>query len=110
MEKLTLTILTICSVLSLTSERAVTSSVEISLSDNAMPLKPKIKEIRVEKMRALTGAESPTEMKSLDICGTDLGTMTEIGKRIFFAFGDTFGYEGDICQESAGLIGVRMCL
>jgi len=102
MEKLTLTILTICSVFSLTSERAVTSSAEISLSDNAMPLKPKIKEIRVEKVSALTGAESPTEMKSLDICGTDLGTMTEIGNRIFFAFGDTFGYEGDICRGIGG--------
>src|SRR5262249_52662143 len=70
--------------------------------DNAMPLKPKIKEIRVEKVSALTGAESPTEMKSLDICGTDLGTMTEIGNRIFFAFGDTFGYEGDVCRGIDG--------
>jgi hypothetical protein len=76
MEKLTLTILTIGSVLSLTSERAVTSDAGISLSDNAIPLEPKIKEIRIEKVSALTGAESPTEMKSLDICGTDLGTMT----------------------------------
>ncbi len=31
-------------------------------------------------------------MKTLDICGTDLGIMTEAHGRIFFAFGDTFGY------------------
>jgi len=31
-------------------------------------------------------------MKQLDICGTDLGIMTEADGRIFFAFGDTFGY------------------
>lgn len=102
MEKLTLTILTICSVFGLTSERAVTSAAGISLSNNASSLEPKIKEIRVEKVSALTGAESPTEMKSLDICGTDLGTMTEIGNRIFFAFGDTFGYNGDICRGIGG--------
>lgn len=28
--------------------------------------------------------------------------MTEIGNRIFFAFGDTFGYDGDICRGVGG--------
>jgi hypothetical protein len=43
---------------------------------------PEIKEIHVEKVRALTGPEAPVSTKPLDICGTDLGTMTEIGNRI----------------------------
>jgi hypothetical protein len=102
MEKLTLTILTISSVFSLTNDCGVTPAAEIPLSDKTISLAPKIKEIRVEKVSALTGAESPSEMKSLDICGTDLGTMTEIGNRIFFAFGDTFGYDGDICRGIGG--------
>jgi hypothetical protein len=78
---------------------AETSSGEIY---NPKPVEPKIKEIRVEMVRALTGSDSPTEMRSLDVCGTDLGTMTEVGNRIFFAFGDTFGYAGDICRGIGG--------
>jgi Domain of unknown function (DUF4185) len=70
--------------------------------ESSKPVKPKIKAIRVEKVRALTGSDSPTEMKPLDVCGTDLGTMTEIGHRIFFAFGDTFGYDGDVCRGVDG--------
>jgi hypothetical protein len=62
------------------------------LPDSAGALQPKIREIQVEKIRALTGPEAPVPTKRVDICGTDLGTMTEIGSRIFFAFGDTFGY------------------
>ena len=100
MEKLTLIILTIA--LSLTIEAGTTSADEISRFDHAQPIEPKIKEIHVENVRALTGNDSPTEMKSLDVCGTDLGTMTEIGNRIFFAFGDTFGYDGDICRGIGG--------
>jgi hypothetical protein len=53
---------------------------------------PRIKEIHVEKIGALTGPDSPNGELSADVCGTDLGTMTEIGRKIFFAFGDTFGY------------------
>jgi hypothetical protein len=69
---------------------------------NGEAVQPKIKEIQVEKVRALTGPDAPVDMKSLDICGTDLGTMTEIGDRIFFAFGDTFGYDGDFCRGVGG--------
>src|SRR5260370_30578492 len=100
MEKLTLIILTMA--LSITMECGVTSPNEISPFDNPQPVEPKIKEIQVEKVGALTGNNSPTEMKSIDVCGTDLGTMTEIGNRIFFAFGDTFGYDGDICRGIGG--------
>jgi hypothetical protein len=100
MEKLTLLILSMA--LSLTIEGVATSANEISRFDHAPPVEPKIKEIQVEQVRALTGNNSPTEMKSIDVCGTDLGTMTEIGNRIFFAFGDTFGYDGDICRGIGG--------
>src|ERR1700730_4976424 len=100
MEKLTLIILTIA--LSLTIESGTTSADEISRFDYAQPIEPKIKEIHVENVRALTGNDSPTEMKSLDVCGTALGTMTEVGNRIVFAFGDTFGYDGDICRGIGG--------
>ena len=68
--------------LSLTMESGTTSAGEISRFDYAQPVEPKIKEIHVENFRALTGNDSPTDMKSLDVCGTDLGTMTEIGNRI----------------------------
>ena len=69
-------------------------------SPEAVP--PKIKEIHVQKVGALTGPEAPFATKPLDICGTDLGTMTEIGNLIFFAFGDTFGYDGDSCRGAGG--------
>jgi Domain of unknown function (DUF4185) len=85
--------------LSLPVERAATSAEEMY---DPKPTNPRIKAIRVERVSALTGIDSPTEMKSLDICGTDLGTMTEIGNRIFFAFGDTFGYDGDNCRGIGG--------
>ena len=63
-----------------------------SFSPNRARASPRIKEIHVEKIGALTGPTSPNGEKSADVCGTDLGTMTELGRRIFFAFGDTFGY------------------
>ena len=55
---------------------------------------PMIKEVSIQIVGPLTGANSkvPDLMKRLDICGTDLGIMTEADGRIFFAFGDTFGY------------------
>jgi hypothetical protein len=89
-------------VCSLILQSESTSADENPSMASAKLVAPKIKEIRVEKVRALTGPDSPTEMKPLDVCGTDLGIMTEIGNRIFFAFGDTFGYEGDICRGVGG--------
>ena len=44
---------------------------------------------KVEKVRALTGPEAPTDMKPADVCGTDLGTIAETPDRLYFAFGDT---------------------
>jgi Domain of unknown function (DUF4185) len=60
----------------------------------AQPETPMIKEVSVQIVCPITGPSSkvPTLMKQLDICGTDLGIMTEADGRIFFAFGDTFGY------------------
>jgi hypothetical protein len=50
-------------------------------------------------VKPLSGPEAPSEMKRLDICGTDLGTMAEVGGTIVLAFGDTFGWQGDGCQR-----------
>jgi hypothetical protein len=97
-----LTLIVLTMVFSLALQLAATSADLAPLFEGSKPVEPRIKEIRVQKVRALTGIDSPTEMKSLDICGTDLGTMTEIGNRIFFAFGDTFGYDGDICRGIGG--------
>ena len=68
---------------------------------------PMIKEVSIQIVGPLTGPNSkvPDLMKGLDICGTDLGIMTEADGRIFFAFGDTFGYP---CSGLAGRIGARI--
>ena len=63
----------------------------------------RIKEVRVEKLGALTGPTSPNGERSADVCSTDLGTMSEIGQRIYFAFGDTFGYLGDEPKPISGV-------
>jgi hypothetical protein len=64
---------------------------------------PRIKEIRVEKIGALTGPTSPNGEKSADVCSTDLGTMTEVEHKIYFAFGDTFGYLGNDPKPLSGV-------
>ncbi len=66
------------------------------------PIQPKIISIRSWKICALTGPDALTDQKSIDICGTDLGIMTELNGRIYFAFGDTFGYDGDVCRGIGG--------
>jgi Domain of unknown function (DUF4185) len=63
---------------------------------------PRISEIRTTMVAALTGPQALTDQKVVDVCGTDIGTMTELNGRIFFAFGDTFGYDGDICRGIGG--------
>lgn len=55
--------------------------------------------VRTTLVGPLTGPEAPSEMKSLDICGTDIGTMAEVNGTIVIAFGDTFGWHGDICPR-----------
>lgn len=80
------------------------SSLILTALASATPrLVPRIKEIRVEKLGALTGPTSPNGEKSADVCSTDLGTMTEIGQRIYFAFGDTFGYLEDEPKPISGV-------
>jgi hypothetical protein len=51
---------------------------------------------------ALTGPSAPVSQRGVDVCGTDLGTMTEHGGRVWFAFGDTFGYDGEVCRGNGG--------
>ncbi len=53
----------------------------------------------VEKIGTLTGPEAPVDMEEPDICGTDIGTMAEIGGRILLAFGDTFGWSNGRCTR-----------
>jgi len=50
-------------------------------------------------VRPLTGPEASPDIQKLDICGTDLGTMAEVGGTIVMAFGDTFGWLGDSCPK-----------
>lgn len=55
--------------------------------------------VAVEKIAALTGPEAPVDMKGPDICGTDIGTIAEHDGRMFFAFGDTFGFNAGNCPR-----------
>ncbi len=57
-----------------------------------------IRGVSVRKVVALTGPEAPDSTKDVDLCSTDIGTMTELGGKIFYAFGDSFGYDGDFCK------------
>lgn len=59
---------------------------------------PQVRGVTVRKVVALTGPEAPDSTKDVDLCSTDIGTMTELGGSIYYAFGDSFGYDGDICQ------------
>ncbi|HET9376956.1 MAG TPA: DUF4185 domain-containing protein [Chthoniobacterales bacterium] len=68
----------------------------------AAPIQPRIASVSTTRICALTGPQALVDQKSLDVCGTDLGIMTELNGRIYFAFGDTFGYEGDICRGING--------
>ena len=51
----------------------------------------------VTRIGALTGPQAPGPMRKADVCGTDLGIVAEIGGRLAFAFGDTFGWDGKRC-------------
>jgi hypothetical protein len=59
----------------------------------------RISGIETEMVSPLTGPDAPSDMRTPDICGTDIGTMAELDDRIFFAFGDTFGYRGEECPK-----------
>ena len=51
----------------------------------------------VTRIGAMTGPQAPGDMRKADVCGTDLGTIAELGGRLVFAFGDTFGWAGKRC-------------
>jgi hypothetical protein len=60
---------------------------------------PLIQRVTVSMVGALTGPDAADSMREVDVCGTDIGTMAELDGRIYFAFGDTFGYDGDACPR-----------
>jgi hypothetical protein len=66
------------------------------------PIVPKIGSITTSKIAGLTGPTAPVSQQAVDICGTDLGIMCEHDGRVYFAFGDTFGYDGDTCTGNGG--------
>jgi Domain of unknown function (DUF4185) len=68
----------------------------------AAPIQPRIISITTSRVCALTGPQALANQKGVDVCGTDLGIMTELNDRIYFAFGDTFGYEGNRCRGVGG--------
>jgi hypothetical protein len=47
----------------------------------------------------LTGPGAPSDMRTPDVCGTDIGTMAEMDGTIIIAFGDTFGWQGGNCRK-----------
>lgn len=58
--------------------------------------------VKVEKVGALTGPNAPADMELPDVCGTDLGTTAELHGRVYFAFGDTFGFQRGGCEDGPG--------
>lgn len=60
---------------------------------------PRVRGAQVEEVAALTGPEAPSDMRTPDICGTDIGTVAEWNDRLYIAFGDTFGFDGDDCPR-----------
>src|SRR5207237_1598809 len=68
----------------------------------AGPIQSRITSIITSKICALTGPQALADQKGVDVCGTDLGIMTELNDQIYFAFGDTFGYDGDACRVIGG--------
>lgn len=69
------------------------------LSFSAWPANGQDFSVTTTLVGPLTGPEAPSEMRSYDICGTDIGTMAEVDGTIVIAFGDTFGWQGDTCQR-----------
>lgn len=61
-----------------------------------------IASVSVSKVAALTGPQAPADMRTPDVCGTDLGIPAELDGRVYFAFGDTFGFQGSRCSDGPG--------
>lgn len=58
-----------------------------------------IREVSVREVGPLTGPHAFSSTRGVDVCGTDIGTMAELDGRVYFAFGDTFGFLGDQCPR-----------
>jgi hypothetical protein len=58
----------------------------VNHSTLAEPIEPRITSVITSKVCALTGPQALIDQKSLDVCATDLGTMTELNGRVFFWF------------------------
>lgn len=58
-----------------------------------------IKRLTVTRVGALTGPDAPSSTRGVDVCGTDIGTMAELGGKVYFAFGDSFGFRGEACPR-----------
>ena len=59
----------------------------------------RIRDVAVTMVGPLTGPDAAEAMREVDVCGTDIGTMTELDGRIYLAFGDTFGFRGEACPR-----------
>ena len=57
----------------------------------------KLEYLEVRPIAALTGPDATDSTQDVDICGTDIGTMAELNGKVYFAFGDTFGFDGTSC-------------
>ena len=75
---------------------AILTAASVGLAQEPAQL---LRGIDVKLVGPLTGPDAAESMREVDVCGTDIGTMTELDGRIFFAFGDTFGYRGETCPR-----------
>ncbi|HEY0793224.1 MAG TPA: DUF4185 domain-containing protein [Chthoniobacterales bacterium] len=66
------------------------------------PPEPRIKAIETTLISDLTGPEATCDQHAVDVRGNDLGIMAEVGDRLFFLFGDTFGYDGTDYRGPSG--------
>ena len=53
--------------------------------------------LSVTQVAVLTGPDAITPTRAADICGTDLGIPATLNGKLYVAFGDTFGYDGNTC-------------
>jgi hypothetical protein len=68
-------------------------------AESARVPSPRIQQVSVRLVGALTGPDAAVSTQAVDVCGTDIGTMAELDGTIYFAFGDTFGFRGDDCPR-----------
>ncbi|HZC35375.1 MAG TPA: hypothetical protein VE242_07165 [Chthoniobacterales bacterium] len=54
----------------------------VAFSASAAPIEPRIVSTATAKIGALTGPQGFTDQKKVDVCGTDLGIMSELNGRI----------------------------